>query len=514
MAHDSTRKPSQIGLDNSEIVRVIAFGAQGIPIGGFEPTPLNTGASAGVASSLGSGLSKQTATGATIGVVHNVAWSYQNSSFLVWPSAYTTNIQLTLTQPLLGSTPLPGQATDRPVGLEANRAPIVIARLNADAAVWRFKSEVMAHVRSVEQQYWNLAQAQVALWAAEQAVRIAEEVCRREESKLTCRGCTLDAVEAAQRLEQFHQDLAARTSDVMTTERQLRQILGLPPADNRRIIPVTPLTTERIVPDWDACLGEMTRNQPDIVHQKLLVRSAELQLSMATDPAQAETALRRSNAFLDQVVNQTTHSLARILLGIDANHEQFKSASRLRALAARRLEAQCAYYEEGRITADRFLDDVSRYATAVVTESQYKTTYNIYLAALPEAKGTLLEERNIIIADRPAGRAARYLATANKDDQAKPASFDAGARMNRSSPAQKTLQRTSRRRGPSRSPSAKTSRCKSKRRSRSTTRRCPRRRRRSPDCLAAPGSANDNRDRYHHDSSIRTRRLEAADERQ
>ena len=35
----------RIGLDNSEIVRVIAFGAQGIPIGGFEPTPLNTGAS-------------------------------------------------------------------------------------------------------------------------------------------------------------------------------------------------------------------------------------------------------------------------------------------------------------------------------------------------------------------------------------------------------------------------------------------------------------------------------------
>ncbi len=29
----------RIGLDNSEIVRVIAFGAQGIPIGGFDPPP-------------------------------------------------------------------------------------------------------------------------------------------------------------------------------------------------------------------------------------------------------------------------------------------------------------------------------------------------------------------------------------------------------------------------------------------------------------------------------------------
>ena len=34
----------RIGLDNSEVVRVIPFGAQGIPIGGFEPSPLNTGA--------------------------------------------------------------------------------------------------------------------------------------------------------------------------------------------------------------------------------------------------------------------------------------------------------------------------------------------------------------------------------------------------------------------------------------------------------------------------------------
>ena len=31
------------------------LGAQGIPVGGFEPTPLNTGAGAGIASSLGAG---------------------------------------------------------------------------------------------------------------------------------------------------------------------------------------------------------------------------------------------------------------------------------------------------------------------------------------------------------------------------------------------------------------------------------------------------------------------------
>ena len=37
-----------------------------------------------------------------IGIVHNINWLYQNSSFLVWPSAYTTNIQLTLDPALPG----------------------------------------------------------------------------------------------------------------------------------------------------------------------------------------------------------------------------------------------------------------------------------------------------------------------------------------------------------------------------------------------------------------------------
>ncbi len=548
----------RIGLDNSEVVRVIAFGAQGIPIGGFEPTPLNSGASAGVASSLGAGtlqtvydpaiietgiaqalsvfdtafttsilwgdnvqpynngvqggslsltgtkypivsvndsltyhigLSKRTETGATLGVVHNINWSYQNSSFLVWPSAYTTNLQLTLTQPLLGSAPLPGQAAGPLVGLEANRAGIVIGRLNADASVWRFKAEIMAHCRSVEQQYWSLAQSHVQLWASDRAVSFAESSLKREQNFLLLgRGTVGDLAEAAQQLEEFNLDLVTKTSDVITTERQLRNILGLPPADNRRIVPVTPPTEARLEPDWDASLAQMLNFQPDIVQQQILVRVAELQLlvarnqllpqlslnalyqlnglgqqldsaeavmtgstlkalnpvianqqraaGLASNPGlynnfvtwqvgftfqmplgmrsplaytrQQQYLLLRARAYLQQIVHQTTHSLARFFLEVDANYKQFKSASRLRAAAAQRLIQQQALYEEGRIgfTVDRYLDAVRRYATAVATEAQYKTTYNISIVALEEAKGTLLAYDNISVAEGPWPRKA------------------------------------------------------------------------------------------------------------
>jgi hypothetical protein len=121
---------------------------------------------------------------------------------------------------------------------------------------------------------------------------------------------------------------------------------------------------------------------------------------------QAQYILLRSRAYLQQVVHQTTHSLARFFLEIDANYKQFKTASRLRAAAAQRLDAQRAYYEEGRITIDRFLDAVSQYATAVATEAQYKTTYNISIVALEEAKGTLLAYDNIAVAEGPHPRKA------------------------------------------------------------------------------------------------------------
>jgi hypothetical protein len=121
---------------------------------------------------------------------------------------------------------------------------------------------------------------------------------------------------------------------------------------------------------------------------------------------QSQYALLRERAFLQQIVHQTTHSLARFFLEVDANYKQFKTASRLRAAAAQRLEAQRAFYEEGRITIDRYLDAVSQYASAVAQEAQFKTTYNISIVALEEAKGTLLAYDNIAVAEGPHPRKA------------------------------------------------------------------------------------------------------------
>jgi outer membrane protein TolC len=167
----------------------------------------------------------------------------------------------------------------------------------------RFKAEVMAHVRSVEQQYWNLAQAHVRLWNSDRAVSLAQEILNHEQAELVVgRGTDADVADAAQRLEQFNLDLVTRTSDVITTERQLRNTLGLPPADNRRIIPVTAPIEARVEPDWQESVLVMIEKKPEIERMRVLVTEAKADVS-----ADGPIRLERANAYAKQVIQEATH---------------------------------------------------------------------------------------------------------------------------------------------------------------------------------------------------------------
>ena len=60
---------------------------------------------------------------------------------------------------------------------------------------------------------------------------------------------------------------------------------------------------------------------------------------------------------------------------------------------------QRAYYNEGRITIDRVLDAVDKNAKAIASKARYKAAYNLALTTLGEAKGTLLTDRDVTIAE-------------------------------------------------------------------------------------------------------------------
>ena len=335
-----------------------------------------------------------------------------------------------------GAAVVPPRAVpvDLATGLRIDRTSIAISRLNADLSIHRFKSEVMAKVRSIEEQYWKLAAANKVEWAADQAVNVAQDVVELERSDLS--GHSNDVAEMRKRLEEFQKALAERKNDGARAERQLRKLLGLPEADGRLIMAVDQPIKKHVVFDWDTCLEATMQNGPDIMEQDALTNRAEQKLTEArkavveavkkrenrqdgevgptylgfitpvagkpvlANTRQLQNTLLRSQEFRDQVVQQTTRSLTRAIGEVENGYELYAKAKNLRNAAEGRLKAQGVYYDEGRVTAERFLDAIEQYATLVANENHHLAAYNSALTRVGECTGTLLEDRNLVVVER------------------------------------------------------------------------------------------------------------------
>jgi outer membrane protein TolC len=357
---------------------------------------------------------------------------------VIWQGKQATPVSNCFGPPTAAIPPPSLIPIDLPKGMHSDRSSLIIGRLNADVSIPRFKSAVMASIRSINRQYWSLAEAHAALWSAEQTVNLAQEAVKFEEAEMLSapgRGnpAIAELADIAPRLDKFQKALANRKAEVADAERQLRKLLGLPQSDNRQIIPVDHPIKEHVIFDRAECLEVMMQKQPDIIQQKALRHLADQKLSEArnaitsasTNPlarhdndvnlasAQpsprsnhplantrtAQYAVIRSQEFLDQVVQQTAQSLDRALRDVETEYQSYAKTRRLRNAAEKRLEAQRAYWEEGRITADRYLDAVEQYGTLLTSEHHHLSAYNAALAFVSECKGTLLEDQNIIVAE-------------------------------------------------------------------------------------------------------------------
>jgi RNA polymerase sigma factor (sigma-70 family) len=275
--------------------------------------------------------------------------------------------------------------------------PQQISLVDGSKDLPRVRAEVMALLCSIASDYWQLGQAQIQVRAIKEAEKDARETLERKEADLLVgRGSVADVSEAAQRLEQFKLDLVTRTLDVTTNERQLRTALGLAAADGRRIVPVTPPTEARVEPNWDESLATMLRMEPHVAQARALLKQAEAE---GDSSPHGQARLEQLRAFREQATRHARETLAAQLPQIDESYQLFKTASRLRNAAAQRRDAQRQFYNEGRITIDRFLDAVSQHTIAIGTEAKYRAHYNSALLWLELAKGTLLDHYGIAMID-------------------------------------------------------------------------------------------------------------------
>ena len=364
---------------------------------------------------------------------------------------YQSNLEFAVLQPLL-----------RGAGSQVGRMPILIAGAQANQSAWEFKRRMMAMIRSVETAYWQLYSSQVNLRAIEEALPLYGEVVRVEESRLRANAAVPADVAQAQAdfLDLRGQRLQA-LSDVATKQALLRNLLGLPPTDGRQIVLREPPSRAPLVIDWEQTIALALDRRPDVIRQRLAVHVREMQLVIAKNGLLpqvngeglyrlnglgedlgrsidvltenrfqdwrlgvslevplgnhvargqmrgAQMQLLREQALLKQTAHIATHQLADVVRDIDWLYQQYEVAERRQVANGEWQRGARARFvtPAGGVSLLQALDIYLRSIRSAVTATQNAAAllsqYNIALARLEEAKGTILATHNIFVYNDP-----------------------------------------------------------------------------------------------------------------
>ncbi len=407
------------------------------------------------------GLAKDTATGGTASM--SVRASPIRDRFMLPGQTLNprapSSTELSYTQPLLQGA-----------GVRANTAPIVIARIDTERSFFQLKDSVQRMVRGVVEGYWALVLARVEAWAVRQQVEQGQEAFERAAAALEAGlGTAAELAQARSALATFRANLITAEANVLQREAALRNLLGLPPAGKEILVPVTPMATDRVEPQWDALLALAAQQRPDLIELKLILEADQQRLDLARNQAlprldavalyrwngfegrlpdgaflradpndftewqlgvnfsvplglrreraalrQQELLIMHDRANLEQGLHAAAHELAESLRNLAQYYEQYQAFSEARQAAWANLEYQLADYREGRGTLYlNVLQAITNWGNSVSAEAQALARYNVELAYLEERTGTILESHGIRFLEErfytigPLGRAFR-----------------------------------------------------------------------------------------------------------
>ncbi|MSQ97209.1 MAG: TolC family protein [Gemmataceae bacterium] len=352
-------------------------------------------------------------------------------------------IELSYTQPLLQGA-----------GSRYNTAPIVLARLNTEVSFFQYKDSVQELVRGVIEGYWNLVLARTDLWAKTIQVDQSWVAYDRELKRLPAKLATKGSVDQALvTYAQFKANLVAAQATVLTREGALRNLLGLPPNDDRELIPTSTPNFKQKTRDWAELVSLAEERRPDIIELKLILEAEQVRLMqaqnqtlpkldavalyrwnglagampngerLATGPGQftdwsvgvnfsvplglrqgrakvreEKLLIVRDRANLEQAQHAALHDLAISVRDLDSAWEQYKAYKEMRVAASENLKMQSALVKEGiAIYADVvYRQALNDWGNAIAFEAGALLAYNVRLATLERQTGTILETHGLV----------------------------------------------------------------------------------------------------------------------
>lgn len=353
-----------------------------------------------------------------------------------------SNFNLSYTQPLLQGA-----------GFRVNTAPIVIARLNTEMSFFQYKDSVQEMVRGVIEAYWNLVNARTDVWAKMQQVEASKEAYLRLRTRMILDADKADVAQALVAYTQYKANLIAAEANVLTREGALRNIVGLPPSDDKFIIPVSLPTFKRLDPEWDKLVQLAEASRPDIIELKIIIEAEQQRLLQAesqvlpqlnavgsyqwngltgimpngdslTAPGgsygswtlgvtfsvplglrqgraqvrQEKLLILRDRANLDQGLHNAIHELTLTVRDLDSAYEQYLAYKEMRAAAEDNVKVQKAKVDAGikGFILLNYLQAISDWGNAVTAEAAALLSYNVALANMERRTGTILRTHGLV----------------------------------------------------------------------------------------------------------------------
>ncbi len=250
------------------------------------------GAGAAFTTTLAKPLPSGGVAGITYGTTYQALTLPPASAFFPFVNpSYSTSLQVGFEQPLLrgfgvetneilpaypGAVLFPAINSRKSAGTPEG---ILVTRLRFDQQCAEFQRNVHFQVLNVEAAYWNLYGAYMTLYAAEQGLRQSHAAWMISKSRLAA-----GAIDGGQfalvraQYEQFRGSRLSAMGSVLSFERALRTLLGLPVEDGRRLVPADAPSMTPYQPNWEAALRDCMTLRPELVLARQELQAKELNL--------------------------------------------------------------------------------------------------------------------------------------------------------------------------------------------------------------------------------------------
>lgn len=167
----------------------------------------------------------------------------------------------------------------RNFGPLATKRNILVARLRDDGNRAFYEQQIATTLQNVENAYWGLVEARAQLGVAEEALRLAQELHRRNEVQVDVGTMPpLELVRSDANTATRREEIIVARTNVGNAEDQLRLLLNLDqgPAWNADIVPVTEPVTEDIEVELEDAIAIALKERPELAQQNAALEELDL----------------------------------------------------------------------------------------------------------------------------------------------------------------------------------------------------------------------------------------------